>query len=165
MYKHITIYTLFLLLLIACGSSERGRMLAVLDEADSLNRNYIPFTTDSVLKIAAEWFDSHGSANERVRAHYLLGCAYRDMGEGLTMGQNMWIYNDNDKLKTMYHESCHYQQIGRYGGWLDFYPTITNEYLKYGFEKSYHTRTSYENMAEFYTIMKVGGSLEDFINY
>ncbi len=87
------------------------------------------------------------------------------MGEGLTMGQNMWIYNNDEKLKTMYHESCHYQQIGRYGGWLDFYPTIINEYLKYGFEKSYHTRTSYENMAEFYTIMKVGGSLEDFINY
>lgn len=87
------------------------------------------------------------------------------MGEGLTMGQNMWIYNNDEKLKTMYHESYHYQQIGRYGGWLDFYPTIINEYLKYGFEKSYHTRTSYENMAEFYTIMKVGGSLEDFINY
>ncbi len=72
---------LLLLLLASCGSSERGRMLAVLDEADSLNRNYIPFTTDSVLKIATEWFDSYGSANERMRAHYLLGCAYRDMGE------------------------------------------------------------------------------------
>ncbi len=48
---------------------------------DSLNRNYIPITTDSLLLQATAYFDSHGTPNERLRAHYLLGCAYRDMGE------------------------------------------------------------------------------------
>lgn len=76
------------------------------------------------------------------------------MGEGLTMGQNMWIYNNDEKLKTMYHESCHYQQIGRYGGWLDFYPTIINEYLKYGFIHSYETDGTLENGARLYEILK-----------
>lgn len=71
-----------LLTIAACdGSSRRAAMLAVLDEADSLNRNYIPITTDSLLLQAVDYFGSHGSPNERLRAHYLLGCAYRDMGE------------------------------------------------------------------------------------
>lgn len=113
MYKHITIYTLFLLLLIACGSSERGRMLAVLDEADSLNRNYIPFTTDSALKIAAEWFDSYGSANERIRAHYLLGCAYRDMGEAPAALQS---YHDAVDCADTTATDCDYRLLSRVHG-------------------------------------------------
>ena len=50
-------------------------MLAALDEADSLNRNYIPITSDSLLREAVDFFDDHGTPNERLRAHYLLGCA------------------------------------------------------------------------------------------
>lgn len=101
---------LLLLLLASCGSSERGRMLAVLDEADSLNRNYIPFTTDSALKIATEWFDSHGSANERVRAHYLLGCAYRDMGEAPAALQS---YHDAVDCADTTSTDCDYRLLCR----------------------------------------------------
>ena len=32
---------------------------------DSLNRNYIPITTDSLLLQATAYFDSHGTPNER----------------------------------------------------------------------------------------------------
>lgn len=101
---------LLLLLLASCGSSERGRMLAVLDEADSLNRNYIPFTTDSALKIAAEWFDSYGSANERMRAHYLLGCAYRDMGEAPAALQS---YHDAINCADTTSTDCDYRLLCR----------------------------------------------------
>ena len=104
---------LLLLLLASCGSSERGRMLAVLDEADSLNRNYIPFTTDSVLKEATEWFDSHGSANERMRAHYLLGCAYRDMGEAPAALQS---YHDAVDCADTTSTDCDYRLLSRVHG-------------------------------------------------
>jgi uncharacterized protein YoxC len=68
--------------IVSCDNSSRhAAMLAVLDKADSLNCSYIPITSDSLLKEAASYFDRHGTANERLRAHYLLGCAYRDMGE------------------------------------------------------------------------------------
>lgn len=71
-----------LLSVAACDSAgRRAAMLAVLEEADSLNRNYIPITSDSLLREAVDYFDHHGTPNERLRAHYLLGCAYRDMGE------------------------------------------------------------------------------------
>ena len=71
-----------LLCMISCdSSSRRSAMLAVLNEADSLNRSYVPITSDSLLKEASTYFDSHGTPNEHLRALYLLGCAYRDMGE------------------------------------------------------------------------------------
>ena len=49
--------------------------------ARRMNKEYIDFTTDSVMKEVAAYYDRHGSPNERMEAHYLLGCTYRDMGE------------------------------------------------------------------------------------
>ena len=60
------------------GSREMQRLLA---EADSMNRNYVTFTTDTALLRAVRLADRHGTNTDRVRARYLLGCAYRDMGE------------------------------------------------------------------------------------
>ena len=71
-----------LLTLVSCDSAaRRAAMLAVLDDADSLNGSYIPITSDSLLREAVAYFDSKGTPNERLRARYLLGCAYRDMEE------------------------------------------------------------------------------------
>ncbi len=72
---------MLLMLLTACYGGRRQQMLALLDEADSLNRAYAQLPSDTLLAAAADFFDRHGTANEQVRAHYLLGCAYRDMGE------------------------------------------------------------------------------------
>jgi tetratricopeptide (TPR) repeat protein len=72
---------MLLMLLTACYGPQRRQMLALLDEADSLNRAYAQLPSDTLLRQAADFFDRHGTPNEQVRAHYLLGCAYRDMGE------------------------------------------------------------------------------------
>ena len=73
--------------------------LAILDKVDSLktkwrtsqqmryelvrahaqNKAYINFSTDSILKEVVDYYDTHGTANERMTARYMLGCAYRDM--------------------------------------------------------------------------------------
>jgi len=34
-----------------------------------------------VMREVAAYYDSHGTANDRLLAHYLLGCTYRDLGE------------------------------------------------------------------------------------
>ena len=58
------------------------RMELVLAEADSMNRGYISLaSSDSILTEATHYYDRHGTPNQRARAHYLLGCAYRDKGE------------------------------------------------------------------------------------
>ena len=56
-------------------------MAAILDEADAQNRNRVSFTSDSLLRRAVNYYDHHGTPNQRLRAHYLLGCAYRDLHE------------------------------------------------------------------------------------
>lgn len=45
------------------------------------NKAYIPFTSDSIAQELTQYYDSHGTANEQMTAHYLLGCVYRDLGE------------------------------------------------------------------------------------
>ena len=56
-----------------------AEMHAALDSALAQNRNYVDFTSDSLLKEVVAYFDRWGSANDRLRAHYALGCAYRDL--------------------------------------------------------------------------------------
>ena len=71
---------LLLLLLAACGESHQ-QMVFQLEELERQNRAYEMFTTDSLAEQLVEYFDRHGDTNERLRAHYILGCVYRDMGE------------------------------------------------------------------------------------
>ena len=53
----------------------------VLDRAQAQNQNYDSITGIDSLLMAAKYYDRHGTDNEKVRAYYLLGCAYRDAGE------------------------------------------------------------------------------------
>lgn len=58
------------------AQSEASRMYYALLRADAQNKAYIDFTTDSVMLQVADYYDLHGTANEQMRAHYLLGCTY-----------------------------------------------------------------------------------------
>lgn len=57
------------------------RMRYDLLEAKAQNKAFVDFTSDSVAKEFTSYYDAHGTANERMTAHYLLGCVYRDLGE------------------------------------------------------------------------------------
>ena len=60
---------------------KRLRMRYDLLEAKAQNKAFVDFTSDSIAKEFTRYYDSHGTANERLTAHYLLGCVYRDLGE------------------------------------------------------------------------------------
>ena len=60
---------------------KRLRMRYDLLEAKAQNKAFVDFTSDSIAKEFTKYYDSHGTANERLTAHYLLGCVYRDLGE------------------------------------------------------------------------------------
>ena len=101
-----------ILLAFACCTTEadRSRMSALLDRADSMNRAYIPMTDgiDSLLLEATRFYDRHGTANEQMRAHYLLGCAYRDKGEAPAALQS---YQDAvDRADTL-SSDCDYRRL------------------------------------------------------
>ncbi len=61
--------------------SRRQQMAYELLKAQVQNQAYVDFQTDSVLRIVARYYDRHGTHNERLKAHYLLGCTYRDLHE------------------------------------------------------------------------------------
>ena len=111
--KNLVIVFALLLTLVCCTSeADRERMRALLDRADSMNSAYIPLTDgmDSLLLDATRFYDRHGDANQQVRAHYLLGCAYRDMGEAPAALQS---YQDAiDRADTL-SADCDYKQLCR----------------------------------------------------
>lgn len=47
----------------------------------AMNKAYIDFTSDSTMLAVADYYEHHGSTNERMLAYYILGCVYRDMHE------------------------------------------------------------------------------------
>ena len=61
------------------NQSQRMRYELLL--ADAYNKCFVDFTTDSIMCLVTNYYDQHGTTVEKVRAHYLLGCTYRDMGE------------------------------------------------------------------------------------
>ena len=67
------------MLLCACNNKEH--YIHLLEEAEQMNANYVDFTSDSTMLQVVDYSDSHGTPNERLRAHYMLGCVYRDLGE------------------------------------------------------------------------------------
>ena len=57
------------------------RMQYLLHRMNAENKTSDKFTSDSLCQVLVHYFDRHGSVNERVLAHYLLGRAYTDMGD------------------------------------------------------------------------------------
>ncbi len=57
------------------------RMRLELLKAKAQNKMFVPFTTDSTMAAVAEWYDRHGNRSQRMTAHYLLGCVYRDLND------------------------------------------------------------------------------------
>ena len=75
-----------LLILDSLGQHEQEfgrhfRMQYLLHHLNAQNKTNVKFTSDSLAKELVDHFDSHGTTNERVLAHYLLGRVYSDMGE------------------------------------------------------------------------------------
>ena len=60
---------------------ERLRMKHMLLRANAQNKAWEFFTSDSTGKTLTKYYDRKGTPNERMLAHYIKGCAYRDMGD------------------------------------------------------------------------------------
>ena len=79
-YGHSVLIFFLLRLAASCGENHE-QMLLQLEELERQNRAYEPMTNDTLALQLANYFDRYGTANERLRAHYMVGCTYRDMGE------------------------------------------------------------------------------------
>lgn len=91
-------------LLLGC-SHDRIHYEHVLNQAEKQNADYDSITNLDSIKHAVEYFEDYGTANEKMRAYYLLGCAYMDMGEAPLALESYQNANDcADTTKT----DCNY---------------------------------------------------------
>ena len=84
------------------------RMRAELLKAKAQNKAYVDFTTDSVMLEVADYYDHHGSANDRMLAHYLLGCTYRDLKEA---PMTLQCYYDAVEAADTTSSDCDYRTM------------------------------------------------------
>ncbi len=77
--KHVVVFLLLLLTVVACtdGNNMR-RQLQALQERNQADSQMTDL--DQAARLC-QYFDSHGTPNERMLAHYLLGRTYADLGE------------------------------------------------------------------------------------
>jgi len=109
-----------LLILDSLGQHEKAfgkhfRMQYLLHRTNAQNKTNVTFTSDSLAKELVEHFDSRGTTNERVLAHYLLGMAYSDMGEApkaINSFQDAIDAADTTVTEFNFHQlSCVYSQM------------------------------------------------------
>lgn len=81
--------------------------------AKAMNKSFVDFTTDSVMKRVVAYYDKHGSMNERMLAYYLLGCVYRDLQDAPASLDN---YNKAVELADTTSASCDYALLSRIHG-------------------------------------------------
>ena len=79
--RAITVIGYCLLVIVSSCSGDGSQMRAQLEELERQNRADSVMTNDSLAEHLVKYFDRHGTPNERMRAHYILGRTYADMGE------------------------------------------------------------------------------------
>ena len=66
------------------------------------------FTSDSIGNVLVEYYDQYGTPNERMLAHYMKGCAYRDMGD---QPATLRCFNDAVAAADTSMTDCNYDQL------------------------------------------------------
>ena len=67
-----------------CNKAEMNRhfrMQVLLHRTEAQNKLFTQFPSDSIQTELVDYFDRHGTRNERMLAHYLLGCVLSDLGD------------------------------------------------------------------------------------
>jgi len=96
------------LLLAACGHHQQ--YVQQLNEANQRQKGDSLFTEVNEMKSLVDYFSRHGSANERMLAHYLLGRAYADSGEA---PMAIDCYMKAAECADTTQADCNYWQLSR----------------------------------------------------
>ena len=77
----IVVSLMIAMLLVSCTGQQHEQHIQQLEELERMNRADSLMTNDTLALELVDFFDSHGTPNERMRAHYILGRTYADLGE------------------------------------------------------------------------------------
>ena len=93
--------------------SKKTRMRHLLLTAEATNKCDYPMPDDSLFMEVTDYYDNHGTPNQQLKAHYLLGCIYRDMKEA---PQAIQCYYDAVEKADTLSEDCDYTTLFRVYG-------------------------------------------------
>ena len=100
-------------------SGEKVEMRYRMLEAKALNKLFKPMPSDSLFQEVVDYYDSKGTPNEKMEAHYLLGCIYRDMKEA---PKAMQCYQDAVESVDTLSKDCDFNSLYRiYGQMADVF--------------------------------------------
>lgn len=142
--------------------SQSQKMRYELLRHKAMNKAYISFTSDSIMKEVVDYYDRHGSANERILANYVLGCVYRDMHEA---PMALEYYNKATEQADTTAADCDYGTLYRVYSQMGF--LFSKQYLLYqelnAFDKAekyaylakdtFNAIVNYQNQGEVYDFL------------
>ena len=109
----------------------------------AMNKAYISFTSDSIMKEIVDYYDRHGSANERMLANYVLGCVYRDMHE---VPLALEYYNKATEQADTTAADCDYGTLYRVYSQMGF--LFSKQYLPYQLLDAFGKAEKYAYLAK-----------------
>lgn len=142
--------------------SQSQKMRYELLRHKAMNKAYISFTSDSIMKEVVDYYDRHGSANERMLANYVLGCVYRDMHEA---PMALEYYNKATEQADTTAADCDYGTLYRVYSQMGF--LFSKQYLlcqelnafdkaeKYAYlaKDTFNAIVNYQNQGEVYDFL------------
>ena len=114
------------------GLSRSQRMRRLLLLTNAQNKCDTVFRSDSIQKLLVNYYENHGTANERMLAHYLLGRAYYDMGEVPAAHES---FQNAASCADTISKDCDYRQLSRvYAQMAEIFykQQLYREQMKYG---------------------------------
>ena len=138
--------------------SRSQRMRYELLRATAQNKAYVDFTSDSVMKEVVDYYDDHGTANEQLQAHYLLGCVYRDLGDA---PRAIECYLDAVEKADTTAEDCDYRTMGAtYSQMADMYhrQLLLNNEIEARKQASHYSFVAGDTLISIYDYKMIAGS-------
>lgn len=113
--------------------SKSQQMEYKLLKAEAMNKLFIQMDTIKDMQDLLEYYNSHGSETEKIRANYMMGCVFRDKGDA---PQALRFYREAVSLADTTSKDCDYRLLSRiYGQIASLFHEQRSPHLELNAEK------------------------------
>ena len=143
-----------------CRSGKDYRLWYALSRTEADDKCYILHVSDSTMRAAANYYNSHGSDFQRVRANYLLGRVYCDMhlyGHALTsFNKAITVESENDSAIN-----CYKARSATWAGYVYEVKGLHKDALRYNKLAYGYAKQAGAQVTEVYSLRDIGRSYRD----
>ena len=143
-----------------CRSGKDYRLWYALSRTEADDKCYILHVSDSTIRAAANYYNSHGSDLQRVRANYLLGRVYCDMhlyGHALaSFNKAIAVDAENDSVINRYKA-----RSATWAGYVYEVKGLHKDALRYNKLAYGYAKKAGAQVTEIYSLRDIGRSYRD----